>query len=238
MRLIPVRVTAASAWRGTSDCRLCAVREMALFADLTESDFAHIHAPIDDLNVAPGAEITQEGSAANGLFTLRSGMAKLVRTTSDGRERIVRVMRQGDVIGLEALVHGKHETTSVALTTISACRIPLEVVQTLAIQSPRLHQSLMKKWSHNQKESEDWLADLNYGSARQRVSHFILKMRNSADPQQVTLFGREDMGAMLDLKMETVSREVSYFVRQGILEPLDKQGRAYRILQLEGLMQD
>jgi hypothetical protein len=38
--------------------------------------------------------------------------------------------------------------------------------------------------------------------------------------------------------METVSREVSHFVREGVLEPLDKQGRTYRILKPEGLTAD
>ena len=228
-------IKTASAWRGTSDCRNCAVREMVLFADLDESDFSKIHAPIDDLECAAGVELVQEGAPARVLYTLRSGMVKLVRTTTDGRERIVRVMRQGDVIGLEALVHGKFDTSAVALTDISVCRIPLNIIQTLAVQSPRLHQSLMKKWSHNQKEADDWLADLNFGTARQRVAQFILKMRSTTDAQIATLFGREDMGAMLDLKMETVSREVSHLVREGILEPLDKQGRTYRILKLADL---
>ncbi len=232
--MIPIKT--ASAWRGTSDCRNCAVREMVLFADLDESDFSKIHAPIDDLDYAPGATLAPEGGHAPGLFTLRSGMVKLVRTTSDGRERIVRVMRQGDVIGLEALVHGKFETAAVALTATSVCRIPLSIIQTLAVQSPRLHQSLMKKWSHNQKEAEDWLADLNFGTARQRVASFILKMRSPSDSQLVTLFSREDIGSMVDLKMETVSREVSHFVREGVLEPLDKQGRTYRILKPESLL--
>jgi len=40
------------------------------------------------------------------------------------------------------------------------------------------------------------------------------------------------MGAMLDLKLETVSREVSALGREGAIEPLDKQGRRYRILDL------
>jgi len=211
---------------------------MVLFADLNEADFSSIHAPIDDLDYAVGAALAQEGERALGLFTLRAGMVKLVRSTSDGRERIVRVMRQGDVIGLEALVHGKFETGAVALTATSVCRIPLEVIQSLALRSPRLHQSLMKQWSHNQKEAEDWLADLNFGTARQRVAHFILKMRSPDDGQFVTLFSREDMGAMLDLKMETVSREVSRLVRAGVLQPLDRLGRSYRITDPAGLNAD
>jgi Fic family protein len=55
-------------------------------------------------------------------------------------------------------------------------------------------------------------------------------MRNPTDMQVSTLFAREDMGAMLDLKLETVSREVSALVREGAIEPLDKQGRVYRVL--------
>jgi CRP-like cAMP-binding protein len=211
---------------------------MVLFADLNEADFSSIHAPIDDLDYAVGAALAQEGERALGLFTLRSGRVKLVRSTSDGRERIVRVMRQGDVIGLEALVHGKFETGAVALTATAVCRIPLEVIQSLALKSPRLHQSLMKQWSHNQKEAEDWLADLNFGTARQRVAHFILKMRSPTDGQFVTLFSRDDMGAMLDLKMETVSREISRLVRASVLQPLDKLGRSYRITDPGGLDAD
>jgi CRP/FNR family transcriptional regulator len=49
------------------------------------------------------------------------------------------------------------------------------------------------------------------------------------------LFARDDMGAMMDLKLETVSREVTALVREGVMTPLDKQGRHYRVLQPQWL---
>jgi CRP-like cAMP-binding protein len=60
-------------------------------------------------------------------------------------------------------------------------------------------------------------------------------MRSPADAAISQVFSREDMGAMLDLKFETVSREVSRLVKEGVIEPLDKQGRIYRIIQLDML---
>jgi hypothetical protein len=45
------------------------------------------------------------------------------------------------------------------------------------------------------------------------------------------------MGAMLDLKLETVSREVSRLVREAVIEPLDKQGRVYRLHEPQRLLQ-
>lgn len=232
--MIPGKTESAS--KGASDCRSCSIRDMVLFADLNEADFARIHAPIDDLELRAGTPLFQEGASAMGIFTLRAGRIKLMRSTSDGRQRIVRVLRPGDVAGMEALVVSRYNTDAVALTDASVCRIPLSVIHTLGASSPRLQQRLMEKWHHALKDADDWLADLNFGSARQRVCNFVLKMRSATDGQVVTLFAREDMGSMLNLKLETVSREVSALVREGALKPLDKQGRAYRILNMSPLL--
>jgi len=231
--MIPIKTE--SAWRGTSDCRQCGIRDLVLFADLNEQDFANIHAPIDDLEYAHGKALYAEASPASGIFTLRSGMVKLVRSTLDGRPRIVRVLRAGDVSGLEALASGQYDCDAVALTPVSLCRIPLKVIHKLASNSPRLHKQLMHKWQRALKDADDWLADMNFGTARQRVANLVLKMRSPSNHEVSVLFSREDMGAMLDLKLETVSREVTRLVREGVIQQLDKQGRIYLVNQPDRL---
>jgi hypothetical protein len=233
--MIPIK--SESAWRGTSDCRNCGIREMVLFADLNEQDFNLIHAPIDDLVYQSGQSLYDESDKALGVFTLRKGLVKLVRVTADGRERVVRVLFAGDVVGLEALATGRYDSQAVALSEVSLCRIPLDVIHQLGANSPRLHRKLMEKWQSALKQAEDWLAELNFGSARQRVLHFIHKMHEVADDGTATLFGRDDMGAMMDLKLETVSREVTALVRAGVMEPLDKHGRHYKVLLPECLQE-
>lgn len=225
--MIPIQTQ--SAWRGTSDCRSCAVRELALFSRLTEDDFALIHAPIDDLAYRAHQVIFNEGDEASGIFTLRSGMLKLSRTTGDGRRRILRLLRPGDVVGMEALATGRYDSEAAALTDATLCRIPSDVVHMLNRSSPGMHTGLLDKWHKTLKEADDWLAAINFGTARQRVCHFVLKMRHTTNPGVVTLFSREDMGAMMDLKHETVSREISALVKLGALLPIDKLGRLYRI---------
>lgn len=224
-----------SAWHGTANCSTCYMRNMGLFADLEEGDLKTMHAVVDDMKFAPGATLFQEGGDAMGIFALRKGVIKLVRTTACGRQRIVRVLRAGDVAGLEALVHARYSADAVALTEVLVCRVPLPVMQTLQAQSPRLRQKLMEEWACALKQADDWLVDMNFGPARNRVSNFVLKMRGVKDEQTVTLFTREDMGTMMDLKMETVSRQINALVREGALEPLDKLGRFYRILNLQQL---
>jgi CRP-like cAMP-binding protein len=233
--MIPIKTE--SAWRGTSDCRNCGIREMVLFADLNEQDFNLIHAPIDDLMYQPNQTLYDESDKALGVFTLRQGMVKLVRVTADGRARVVRVLFPGDVVGLEALATGRYDSQAVALSEVSVCRIPLEVMHQLGANSPRLHRKLMEKWQSALKLADDWLADLNFGTAKQRVLHFIRKMHEVSQDDTATLFSRDDMGSMMDLKLETVSREVSALVRAGVMTPLDKMGRHYKVL-LPDLLQE
>ena len=233
--MIPIKTE--SAWRGNSDCRNCVIREMVLFADLNEQDFNLIHAPIDDLVYQSGQSLYDESDKALGVFTLRKGMVKLVRVTADGRERVVRVLFAGDVVGLEALATRRYDSQAVALSEVSLCRIPLDVVHQLGANSPRLHRKLMEKWQSALKLADDWLAELNFGTARQRVLHFIRKMHEVSEDGTATLFGRDDMGAMMDLKLETVSREVTALVRAGVMAPLDKHGRHYKVLLPECLQE-
>lgn len=229
--MIPIKTE--SAWRGTSDCRKCGIRDMVLFANLNEQDFNLIHAPIDDLVYQPGDTLYEALASALGVFTLRQGMVKLVRVSADGRERVVRVLVPGDVAGLEALATGHYDSQAVALSEVSLCRIPLEVMHQLSANSPRMHRELMKKWQSALKQADDWLADLNFGSARQRVGNLIRKMHEVSGDGTAKLFGRDDMGAMTDLKLETVSREVSALVRAEVIRPLDKVGRHYEVLKPE-----
>lgn len=232
--MIPIKID--SAWQGTSDCRSCGIRDMVLFADLNEQDFGQIHTPIDDLVFPADTVLYTEGEQALGIFTLRKGMVKLVRSTADGRERIVRVLRPGDVIGLEALATSHYDSEAVAMVETSVCRIPLSVLHHLSVHSPRLHVRLMQKWQQALKDADDWLAELNFGTARQRVAGLALKMRDSEQPRLTSFFARDDMGAMLDLKLETVSREISALVRDGLIRPIDKSGRRYEILDDQRLL--
>ncbi|WP_101047979.1 Crp/Fnr family transcriptional regulator [Macromonas nakdongensis] len=232
--MIPIKTE--SAWRGTADCQACGIRDMVLFADLNEHDFGLIHAPIDDLSHRGGQTLYLEGASATGIFTLRSGLIKLTRFTPDGRQRILRLLRPGDVAGLEALATGRYDSEAVAMTDVSVCRIPTDVIHRLSQHSPRLHWRLLQKWQQALKEADDWLAAINFGTARQRVCNFVLKMRHATDPGVTTLFAREEMGAMMDLKLETVSREISALVREGAIQPLDKGGRLYRVLDVSILM--
>lgn len=213
-------------WQGEADCVNCAIRNSVLFAGLEPIECEHIHRPIDDFTLPPQSTLYRAGDAAHYLYTIRSGLLKLVQYLPDGRQRIVRVLRDTDVTGLEALLGQPYQHDAVVLHEAQICRIPLDVVQTLDRENPKLHRELMTRWQRALDEADAWLTQLSTGSARARMARLLLRLSQKRGDTPCQLFAREDIGAMLGITTETASRIIAEFRRSGAIQ--DAGGDAVR----------
>ncbi|ADC63408.1 MULTISPECIES: Crp/Fnr family transcriptional regulator [Allochromatium] len=210
-------VSLREAWSGEANCLNCALRTSVLFSGLQEADFEHIHEPIDQFTLKPGAHLYLAGDTGEYLFTIRSGMLKLVQYLPDGSQRIVRVARSTDVLGLESLLDDRYQHDAIALHPTEVCRFPARLVRELGRVNPTLHHELMARWQRALTEADAWLTELSTGSARQRVARLLLRLVRDRETSECPLFSREDMGAMLGVTTETASRTIAEFKRQGLL---------------------
>ena len=210
-------------------CQSCEVRDSALCADMTEEEFDKFNLSFEDVRYPTGSVIFRQGGVGQYLFTVRQGMVKLNRLKQNGDQRIMRILRPGDVAGLEAVVANAYEYEAIALDTVIACRIPVKIIQQLDVESPRLHKKLLATWHKTLHEADEWMAELTSGSARARLARLLLKMRNPEQAELSTLFSRDDIGSMLCMTMETASRTITAFQREGMITSLDAGGRFYRV---------
>lgn len=210
-------VTLREAWAGEADCRNCALRASVLFAGLEETDFEKIHDPIDQFSLKPGTPLYLTHDQGEFMFTVRSGALKLVQYLADGSQRIVRIVRGTDVLGLEALLGETYHHDAIALQPTEVCRFPTRIVQKLSEENPGLHRELMTRWQHALNEADAWLTELSTGSARQRVARLLLRLVRDRESSECQLFSREDMGAMLGITTETASRTIAGFKRESLL---------------------
>jgi CRP-like cAMP-binding protein len=210
-------VTLKQAWSGEADCLQCTLRSSVLFSGLEEDDFGRIHDPIDQFTLSAGAVLYRAGDMGDYMFTIRSGLVKQLRFLADGTQRIVRLVRTTDVLGLESLVSDTYQHDAVALQTTEVCRFPSKVVRQLGREKPKLHQELMLRWQRALNEADVWLTELSTGSAKARVARLLLRLVIHCREGVCDLFSREDMGAMLGITAETASRTIAEFKRQGLL---------------------
>lgn len=205
---------------GGADCVNCSIRKSVLFAGLEISECAAIHRPIDEVVLSPHEALYRAGDPAQSVFTIRSGLVKLVQYLPDGHQRIVRLLRDTDVTGLEALLEQPYQHDAIVLQPTEVCRIPLEVIQRLDRDQPKLRKELMLRWQHALGEADAWLTQLSTGSARARMARLLLRLANGKEGAEIELFGREDIGSMLGITTETASRIIAEFKRKGVLREM------------------
>ena len=204
-------------WQGQANCVNCTLRHSVLFAALQAQEFGQIHQPIDLYSLLPGSLLYRAGDRGGRLFTIRSGILKLVRYLPDGTQRIVRLLRATDLAGLEALLGQPYQHDAVVLRATEACSLPASVVQALSQTNAALYQELLQRWQQAWKEADSWLTELCTGSARQRVARLLLRLVRDGEHSECTLFSCEDMGAMLSITTETASRNIADFKRKRLL---------------------
>lgn len=211
------------AWQGSNDCMSCSIRSSALFAELNEDDFSKIHEPIDDLGYEANVGIYNQGNSADYLYTLREGYIKLLHINADGSGRIVRLVVPGDLFGMEALLDDNYANSAIALSNVHLCRIPKAIISSLGEESPRLHRQIVKKWGEALSQSESWFSEINTGRIEVRLARFFLRISKTYGEMAVApLFKREDMGLMMDVKFETISRALASMAEQGLISNITR----------------
>jgi len=210
-------------------CHTCGVRDSALCSGMSDDEFSHVNLSIEDIRFPAGSSLFRQGDDGRYILNIRQGMVKLNRLRQNGDQRIMRILRAGDVVGLEAMVANRYEYDAIAIDAVLACRISVDVIKRLDIESPSLHQKLLERWHQTIVEADEWMAELTSGSARARLARLLLKMRHPTQPELSTLFSRDDIGSMLCMTMETASRTINAFQREGKIMSLDAGGRFYKI---------
>ena len=230
------RVTLMQAWEGNADCLNCAIRSSALFSGLIEKDFELIHEPVEQLTLEPGSVLYKVGDHGHHLFTVRSGLLKLVQYLPDGSQRIVRLVRSTDVLGLEMMVGQQYEHEAIVLRATELCRYPKEAVTRLSQQNPVLHKDLMTRWQKALSEADAWITKLSTGSAKNRMANLQLLLTEADGSLECYLLSREDIGSILSMTIETASRTISEFKRTGLIKEIRHNHFALDIPGLEAVV--
>lgn len=200
-------------------CSACEVRRSALFGALDAASLERIHDDIATPDLAADQRVYARGQAGTALYTVRAGIVRFERVTEAGDRRIVRLAGKGDLIGLEALLQKPYADDAVACTPLQLCRIPRSLVGQLGQEGPSLLMEVMRRWQQALEQAESWVAELAAGPARRRVLRLLLLLEHHADPPgHIWLPRRDDMGAMLNMTVETCSRTISQLRREGILD--------------------
>lgn len=205
--------------QGRSNCFDCTLRHEMVCSEVTLEELIDFHTGIEDFDYGHGAALFHMGAANEGVYCIRHGAVKMIKYDSAGNQRIVRVLKKGDVAGIESAFAERYEHTAIAVGEVRACRVPIGHFRNFVATHGNLQMRLLQTSQATLRETESWLSELTAGNlpARTRMARLLLRLRVSEDGDRIHRFGVEDMAAILGIAAETVSRIISDLVREGIL---------------------
>ncbi|MDR0577804.1 MAG: Crp/Fnr family transcriptional regulator [Candidatus Accumulibacter sp.] len=212
------KLKTCTAWRNNANCLACDGRENSFFAGLAPDVIATLHVDVDNTATPSDEILYRPGTQAEHLWVLRTGAVKLVAASWDGAPRIVRVLKPGDVAGIEGLLAGGYAHTAVTVGRVHACRIPIRATRRICLEHAGFQWNLMRKWQAALRETEQWLVDMTSAgaTARVRMARLLLRLRDG-ESSRIHNFSREDLGLMLGATIETASRIIAAFLRERLL---------------------
>ncbi|UJS23425.1 Crp/Fnr family transcriptional regulator [Thiothrix winogradskyi] len=218
-------------------CSTCNIRPITIFSTLDTTEVEQIQAfQPAIIQYAPDEIIYHQGMEARYAFTLRHGFVKIVNTLADGRSHIVQLLRDGDFFGFGGLSGVDYKHSAIALNAVEVCRLPLADLLKLKQTHPKIETEMTKRWLERLHRAESMLVELGAKKAAERLASFLLSWcaGNAPDTWVALPLNRAEIGELLGVTIETVSRFFADWKRQGFIG--ESRGNI-QILDAAGLRQ-
>ncbi|QYF92705.1 fumarate/nitrate reduction transcriptional regulator Fnr [Massilia sp. PAMC28688] len=227
--LIPLNVPALKA-----SCGACSMHQLCLPMGLDEKDMVRLDSIIGQRRrVARDERLYQMGEPFRNLYAIRFGHFKTLQVNAAGEQQITGFQMAGELLGMDAISGDRHHCDAVALEDSEVCEIPFAHLEDLFGQVPTLLRHFHRIMSQEITREQNVMLLLGNMRAEQRFAVFLTNLSTryatrgySAQSFQLRM-SREDIGNYLGLTIESISRILSRFKKQGLLA-VDK--RAMTIL--------
>ncbi|MCX2477278.1 response regulator [Pedobacter sp. MC2016-05] len=179
--------------------------------------------------------IYYEDDHGKGLYLVTQGKVKTIKLAKDGRELMTGIYIQGDYLGINAVLSDStYADTATALEDSKICLIPLEQMETVLNLYPEVARKFIHLLSKDNRAKEDQLLELAYYSVRKKMAATLLRLYGQVrEDDNLINISREDLAAMACMATETVSRTLSDFKDEQLI---DRDGTKITLLNREGLL--
>lgn len=165
-----------------------------------------------------------EGDKVKGVYLLIKGKVKTTKVSEDGREFILCIYEKDDFIGANSVYsHDTYIENAIAVENSELCFFSLSEFEELINQYPDVARKFIKGLSGEVIEMEDMLVNLAYHSVRKRIAETLLHYaKYHSENKDLIPLSRVDLAAMSGTAAETVSRTLTEFVNEGLIDKKKK----------------
>lgn len=220
-------------------CEDCQFRRHSLFGSLCRDEQSQVSDAKSCTVYKKGQVLFHEGTRPLGVFCIYGGKVKVYKLGSDGKEQIIRVARESDVLGYKAMIsEEEYPVTAETLEDCTICFLPKTDFLQLLNASHAFNKRLLQNICHELGIMSTRLTNLAQKSVRERLAIGLLMLKDTygaegGQHEEVEInLTREDLANIVGTATETLIRLLHDFKEEGLIET---RGRKILIKDTKGL---
>lgn len=171
----------------------------------------------------PGQTIVVEDDPIEYYYRIVSGTVRLYQSIADGRRQVIDFLGDGDCFGLTGLT--RHAYSVEAVSRVVMVRYARRTVEAAIAADAELARRLFELACVELQRARQQMLLLGRKTADERMASFLLRLAETDGADQVVTLtmSRLDIADHLGLTIETVSRTLSRFRRDGLIALINRQ---------------
>ncbi len=200
------------------------IQSLPLFAAMDAAELDAVIAQASALRIPKGTAVFEQGEAAEHFYVLLNGRLKVVKTSPDGRQVVVRFVVPGDIYGIaKALDRADYPASAVALVDSVTLAFDMALWDDFMARHPAFARNVMRMMGRRIEEAHTRLQVMSTQDVEHRVAHAILRLvresgRKVEDGVLVDFpLSRQDIAESAGTTLHSVSRVLSAWENAGIV---------------------
>ncbi len=209
-------------------CENCIVRQLNSLKALSKDELKKISDSKVTKSIKKGEAIFTEGERLNGVFCVRDGVSKLSKISDNGKDTIVKIAAQGEVLGQRSVIADeKANLSAVALNNMELCYIPKKQLTDSISVNPLFTKAILIQMANDLKFADNIIVNMAQKNVRQRVAEILTYLYNNfgvdnEDFIKLTLT-REDIANVVGTAKEACIRTLTSFRKEGWISTKGKR---------------
>ncbi len=191
------------------------LKNLLYFSGLSESVLNLVSSRVFEKKAVRGDTIVFEGEPAEALYFVTAGVVKVFKTSADGKEQILRIIRPGDSFNdVPVLLGGVSLASAAAMSAVVLHGIKKKDLETILKENPQAALNVINVLSLRIQELVGLIEDLSFRHVNSRVAKILLENAGNSERPRLT---QQEMAAMIGTAREMVGRSFRNLEEEGAI---------------------